>query len=115
LSLPRDKLKHRIAAISLLIVVIYLAGVLALQPLWARYAGNRDQIADLEDKVARFESIATRQVALEKRLETVRRSINLGELTLRAGSATLAAADLQEQVKAAVQAAGGSLTSTQIL
>ena len=115
MSLPRDKLKHRIAAISLLIVVIYLAGVLALQPLWARYAGNRDQIADLEDKVARFESIATRQVALEKRLETVRRSINLGELTLRAGSATLAAADLQEQVKAAVQAAGGSLTSTQIL
>ncbi len=115
MSLPRDKLIHRVAAISLLILVIALVGVLALRPVWTRYAANRDLIADLEDKVARFESIATRQASLEQRLETVRRSINLSELALQAGSATLAAADLQEQVKAAVQAAGGSLTSTQIL
>ncbi|HSS63227.1 MAG TPA: type II secretion system protein GspM [Gammaproteobacteria bacterium] len=115
MSLQADKLKQRIAAVTLLLLALALVGALVVRPIWARYAANRDRIADLEQTVARFESIATRQAGLERRLETVRRSINLDELTLRADSATLAAADLQEQVKAAVQAAGGSLTSTQIL
>jgi len=115
LSLRADTLKNRIAAVSLLLLVIALIGVLVVRPLWERYSANRDLIADLEDKVARFESIATRQAPLEQQLATTRRSMNLDELTLQADSATLAAADLQERVKAAVQASGGSLTSTQIL
>ena len=115
MSLRADTLKNRIAAVSLLLLVIALIGVLVVRPLWERYSANRDLIADLEDKVARFESIATRQAPLEQQLATTRRSMNLDELTLQADSATLAAADLQERVKAAVQASGGSLTSTQIL
>jgi general secretion pathway protein M len=115
LNLGADKLRNRIAALSLLLLVIALAGVLVVRPLWERYSANRDRIADLEDRVARFESIATRQAPLEKQLATTRRGMNLDELTLQADSATLAAADLQERVKAVVQASGGSLTSTQIL
>ena len=115
MSLRADTLKNRIAAVSLLLLVIALMGVLVVRPVWQRYSANRDLIADLEDKVARFESIATRQAPLEQQLATTRRSMNLNELTLQADSATLAAADLQERVKAAVQASGGSLTSTQIL
>ncbi len=115
MSLQTDKLKNRLAAVFLLLFVIGLVAMFMVRPIWARYASNRDLIADLEHKVARFESIATRQTALEQQLATVRQSINLDELTLQADSATLAAADLQERVKAAVQAAGGSLTSTQIL
>lgn len=115
MSFKADKLTNRIAAVSLLLLVIALVGVLVVNPLWARYATNRELISELEDRVARFESIATRQAALEQQLATIKQSMNLGELTLQADSATLAAADLQERVKAAVQAAGGSLTSTQIL
>ncbi len=115
MSLPRGKLKDRLAAVALLLLVIGLVVVLVVRPVWSRYASNRDLIADLEHRVARFESIATRQEALEQQLASVRQNINLDELTLQADSATLAAADLQERVKAAVQAAGGSLTSTQIL
>ena len=115
MSLQADTLKNRIAAVSLVLLVIALVGVLVVRPLGQRYSANRDLIADLEDKVARFESIATRQAPLEQQLATTRRSMNLNELTLQADSATLAAADLQERVKAAVQASGGSLTSTQIL
>ncbi len=115
MSLQGGKLKSRLAAVALLLVVVGLIAVLVVRPLWSRYASNRDLIADLEHRVARFESIATRQEALEQQLASVRRNINLDELTLQADSATLAAADLQERVKAAVQAAGGSLTSTQIL
>lgn len=115
MSLQGGKLKDRLAAVALLLMVVGLIAVLLVRPLWSRYASNRDLIADLEHRVARFESIATRQEALEQQLASVRRNINLDELTLRADSATLAAADLQERVKAAVQAAGGSLTSTQIL
>ncbi len=115
MSLQTGKLKDRIAAISLLLLVIALIGLLVVRPLWVRYAANRDLIADLEHKVTRFDSIATRQAPLERQLATARRSMNLDELTLQADSATLAAADLQERVKAAVQSAGGSLTSTQIL
>ncbi len=115
MSLQTDKLKNRLAAVFLLLFVIGLVAMFMVRPIWARYASNRDLIADLEHKVARFESIATSQTALEQQLATVRQSINLDELTLQADSATLAAADLQERVKAAVQAAGGSLTSTQIL
>ncbi len=115
MRLGTDKLKNRIAALSLLFLAIALAGVLLVRPLWEHYSTNRDRIAELEDRVARFESIATRQAPLEQQLATTLRSMNLDELTLRADSATLAAADLQERVKAAVQASGGSLTSTQIL
>lgn len=115
MSLQTDKLKDRLAAVFLLLLVIGLVAMFMVRPIWARYASNRDLIADLEHKVARFESIATRQTDLEQQLATVRQSINLDELTLQADSATLAAADLQERLKAAVQAAGGSLTSTQIL
>jgi len=115
LNLQADKLRNRAAAVSLLLLVIALVGVLLIRPIWERYASNRDLIADLEDKVARFESVATRQAELERQFSTLERTSNLGELTLQADSATLAAADLQERVKAAVQAAGGSLTSTQVL
>ena len=115
MRLEGGRLKERVAAIALLLLVVGLVAVLLVRPIWSRYASNRDLIADLEQRVARFESIATRQAALEQQLASVRQSINLEELTLQADSATLAAADLQERVKAAVQAAGGSLTSTQIL
>ncbi len=115
MNLQTDKLRDRVAAVSLLLLLIALVGVLLIGPLWERYASNRDLIADLEDKVVRFESVATRQAELERQFSTLERTSNLGELTLQADSATLAAADLQERVKAAVQAAGGSLTSTQVL
>lgn len=115
MNLQADKLRNRAAAVSLLLLLIALVGVLLINPLWERYASNRDLIADLEDKVVRFESVATREAELERQFSTLERTSNLGELTLQADSATLAAADLQERVKAAVQAAGGSLTSTQVL
>jgi general secretion pathway protein M len=115
LNLGADKLRSRIAALSLLFLAMALAGVLVVRPLWDRFSANRELIAELEDRVARFDGIATRQAALERRLAALRRSMNLDELTLQADSATLAAADLQERVKAAVEASGGSLTSTQIL
>lgn len=115
MSLQGGKLKDRAAAVALLLLVVGLVTVLVVRPIWSRYASNRDLIADLEHRVARFESIATRQDSLEQQLASVKQNINLDELTLQADSATLAAADLQERVKAAVQAAGGSLTSTQIL
>lgn len=115
MNLGDSKLKHRIAAVSLLLLLVALVGLLVVQPLWQRYAANRAAIEDLEDKVARFESIAMRQASLEQELARTQRAMNLSILTLEADSATLAAADLQERVKAAVQDAGGSLTSTQIL
>lgn len=115
MNLQTDKLRDRVAAVSLLLLVIVIAAVVVVRPIWARYANNRDLIADLEEKVARFESVATSQAELERQFSNLERTFNLGELTLQADSATLAAADLQERVKGAVQAAGGSLTSTQIL
>lgn len=110
-----SKLKERVAAVSLLLGLIALVALVGVRSVWDRYASNRELIADLEQRVTRFESIATRQAALEQQLAAVQGSMNLSELTLPGDSATLAAADLQEQVKAAVQEAGGSLTSTQIL
>lgn len=110
-----DKIKDRTAAVSLLLLVIVLVAALVVRPLVERYNNNRALIAELEDRILRFEAIATDQAALEQRLAAVKQSMNLSELTLQADSATLAAADLQERVKGAVQAAGGSLTSTQIL
>lgn len=115
MTLGGSKLKDRIAAVSLLLLLIVLVGLLVLQPLFERYAANRAAIEDLEERVARFEAIATRQASLEQELARTERAMNFSTLTLQADSATLAAADLQERVKAAVQDAGGSLTSTQIL
>lgn len=115
MNVPASKLKDRVAALSLLVLVVAVAGLLVVRPLWATYSVNRDLIRELEDNVARFESIATRQVALEQQLARLEQDTELDALTLQADSATLAAAALQERVKSAVQESGGSLTSTQIL
>jgi general secretion pathway protein M len=112
---PSSQLTHRVAAAGLLLLAVLLLFALVARPLWARYAANVEAIETLEDNVVRFEAIAKRQAAVEKELRRLEDALDLGALTFQADSATLAAANLQERVKSAVQQAGGSLTSTQVL
>ena len=113
--MPASQLTHRVAAVGLLLLTALLLFALVVRPLWARYAANVEDIEALEDNVVRFEAIANQQGAVEKELSRLEDALDLGALTIQAGSATLAAANLQERVKSVVQKAGGSLTSTQAL
>jgi general secretion pathway protein M len=112
---PASQFTQRVAAVGLLLLAALLLFALVARPLWARYAANVEAIESLEDNVVRFEAIAKQQAAVENELRRLEDALDLGALTFQASSATLAAADLQERVKSAVQQAGGSLTSTQVL
>ena len=113
--MPVSELTHRAAAAGLLLLAVLLLFALAVRPLWVRYAANMEAIEALEDNVVRFEAIARQQAAVENELSRLEDALDLGALTFHAGSATLAAANLQERVKSMVEKAGGSLTSTQVL
>ena len=113
--MPASQLTHRVAAVGLLLLTALLLFALVARPLWARYAANVETIETLEDNAVRFEAIAGQQEAVEKEFGGLEDVLDLGALTFQAGSATLAAANLQERVKSMVEKAGGSLTSTQVL
>jgi len=112
---PASQFTHRVAALGLLLLVALLLFARVARPLWARYAANVETIETLEDNVVRFEAIASQQSAVEKEFSRLEDALDLSALTFQAGSATLAAANLQERVKSVVEKAGGSLTSTQVL
>lgn len=110
-----SSLTSRLAAVALLVVVIVVIASAAAKPLWARYTANREHIAELESQAARFEAIANRQSYLEKQLAGLESKLDRGGLMFEADSAVLAAASLQEKIKAVVGETGGTLVSTQVL
>jgi general secretion pathway protein M len=105
----------RLAALALLIAVlgaVYLYGVM---PLFAAYRDIDAEIEGAEELLAGFERIAARRQTYEDQLETLgRRQTGVG-IYLSGTTNALAAADLQDRVKDAVEANGGQLRSIQIL
>jgi hypothetical protein len=108
-------LQNRLLALGLLFLALGLLYLTIVHPLWRAYDANHEEIGHNQDSIARFETIAAKQAALEERVRQLRRQRKLVRYTLDAQSPTLAAAVLQERVKSIVEENGGRLTSTRIL
>lgn len=112
-TLPR--VQRRILALVLLLLLLAVAVRALIVPLWITFVDNRDAIAQAEDSIVRYSRLSARVDALRTAVSELQESDDLDRFVLAQDSEPIAAAALQERVKAAVTESGGSLTSTQVL
>jgi general secretion pathway protein M len=106
---------HRIIAIALLIAVL-LGGYWLVENIWLdRYIYYRDTAEQLQDRLQRYSSISATRPQLEEEIQKIRQDNSVDNFYLIQESPTLAASDLQQQVKGIIESNGGRLASTQIL
>ncbi len=102
---------------SLALLGVILALVLAaiLVPWWQKMSFYGERIDQMAMRIGKFESMLARKPALERELQELRKQQNRTHYHLSAQTPALAAADLQQRVKRAVEGNGGQLVSTQNL
>ncbi len=106
---------RRLLAASLLVLALLAAWSLLIGPIAARVSANAQSIAQSRELVDRYRRIAGTRDQLARRLERARRDRAGGDHYFDGSSPELVAAQLQNKVKAIVQARGGRLKSMQIM
>ena len=106
---------HRLAAISLLIGALAAAYWLVNEFWLGQYRDNQNTISQLQERVQRYRAIAATRPVLQQQLQQTQQNSAVEGYYLTQASATLAATDLQQQVKGLIERNGGRLASTQIL
>ena len=105
----------RAAAIALLIAMIGAAYVLAVAPLLDRYRQTAEAIVDTRDLLARFDRQASRRADVEASLAALQELVARQGHYLDGTTYAVAAASLQDNVKAIVEGHGGELQSIQTM
>lgn len=106
---------RKIAAVSALLFLFYLAFQLMVSPVAAMFAARSDRISELELRTERLRNIETRLTQIGPILESeVRRGDGKG-LMLRAESDDLASANLQGRLRSLVTTSGATLRSIRSL
>ena len=105
----------RTLAVALLVLLVVILWRVAVAPLWSRFAQDREAIAEARGAIARYQQLTARRDEFQKAIDELDTDEGLERALLSAGSSTLAAAQLQQRVKATVEQHGGSLVSSQVL
>jgi general secretion pathway protein M len=106
---------HRLAALSLLLLV---GGVLYLavdQWLVGRYRYYQNSLERHQERLAQLERMAATREPVQQLIAKIQQDRNVTTQYLPQSAPALAAAELQQRIKAVVEAAGGTLQSTQAL
>ncbi len=102
-------------ALALLLALLSLAWTALVGPLLAGYRQDLATAAQLRSAIARAQAAPRDPAALRERLEQARAEQAESAGFLRAGSESLAAAELQDLLRSAATEAGGTVRSTQVL
>lgn len=106
--------QSRLAALGLLALALVLAAALIAVPVWWLNRRYDDALDDATARLARYTRIAGMREGLQGQLAQLRAQGAVPAF-LKATSAPLAAAEIQELAKNVVEAQGGKLVSMQIL
>lgn len=106
--------QSRLLAIALLLLCTGVVVQLVAWPAWRMYRDDRQAVEQQRDQIERFKRIAKRAPEIKQRLQELEERRKRDQYVLTEGSTILAAAALQERVKAIVEQSGGRLTSTQV-
>ena len=104
-----------LVAFSVPAAAVLLVILLVALPWFDRFSENARQIEGQVDRLSRLQAIAASRPDLEKAIGQARKDLKDDEWFLPGATSAVAAADLQNRVKTAVDAAGGELVSTQVL
>ncbi len=107
---------QRLGAFALLLLVV--VGTLYLvvdHVLVARYRFYRERFEQQQGRLEQLERMAASREPIQQLIAKIQQDRNITAQYLPQSAPPLAAADLQQRVKAVVEAAGGTLRSTQAL
>jgi general secretion pathway protein M len=113
--LQPGSLLSRMLALGLLAAALLGSYLLVVVPLLSTYQNSAAAIEQAENLLQRQQALAAQQPQLIERLEEEREQADAVVGYLQGPSDALAAAQLQDRVKAVVEASGGELRSTRIL
>jgi hypothetical protein len=104
--------RQRMLAVALLVVAVVLVLAVLLGPLVLLHKHYDDTIAELTDRIERYRRVAAQAPEYRKALEVIREK-NGRRFFLKNTAANLAGAELQEQVRMAIESNGGRITTSQ--
>lgn len=111
--LPR--VQRRLLAVGLLLLLAAVVVRLIAVPIASSYLENREAIIQMQETIARYSKLSTQVDTLRLAVRELQDADELDRYVLAQESEALAAAALQERVKAIVTSSGGTLSSTQVL
>jgi general secretion pathway protein M len=109
---PRSR---RLVAVGLLLAVLLAGYSFVVAPVLASYGEKREEAAQLEATLGKYEEIGREIPELQKQLEALHQQGATGAGYLEGQNETLITAALQERLKDVVAQTGGRLNSTQVL
>ena len=104
--------QQRALAVALLVVAVVLALAVLLVPLLLLHKHYDDTIAELTDRLERYRRIAAQAPEYRKALDAMREKDGR-RFFLKNSAPNLAGAELQEQVRTAIESNGGRITTSQ--
>ena len=105
----------RLAAVGLLVLALLAGWTFVVEPLLSGYQTTAEQIERSRNLLERYRRLAAQQPELQRMVDQASQAAATSAGYLQGETEALAAASLQEQVRALVDDAGGELRSTQIL
>jgi general secretion pathway protein M len=109
-KLPAER--RRALAIALLAAAVVTVLAVLLVPLYLLHKHYDDKIAEFSDRIERYRRIAAQAPEYRKALDTMRAKDGR-RFFLKNTAPNLAGAELQEQVRAAIESNGGRITTSQ--
>jgi len=104
--------RQRLLAVTLLVVAVALVLSVLLGPLLLLHKHYDDAIAELTDRIERYRRVAAQAPEYRKALDSMREKDGR-RFFLKNTAPNLAGAELQEQVRAAIESNGGRITTSQ--
>jgi general secretion pathway protein M len=104
--------RQRLLAAALLAVAVVLVLSVLLGPLLLLHKHYDDTIAELTDRIERYRRVAAQAPEYRKALDAMREKDGR-RFFLKNTAPNLAGAELQEQVRAAIESNGGRITTSQ--
>ena len=111
LSLPL----RRAAAISLLLAIILGVYTICIDPFVSTYSGNTETADQLQSALQKYRQMAARLPEMTRALEDLRMNQSGQQGYLTGANEAIAAAILQDRVKALIAREGGKLQTTQAM
>jgi general secretion pathway protein M len=105
----------RLAALSLLVVVLAAIYSFVVEPTITAYAGADQAIAEANEQLEHFERLAATRPALSEQMAELKQRQASQGFYLSGGTDALAAAALQDRLKSVIEGNGGTVRSIQPL
>jgi general secretion pathway protein M len=109
-KLPPER--QRALAIALFVAAVVAVLAALIVPLYLLHKHYDDKIAEFSDRIERYRRIAAQAPEYRKALDTMRAKDGR-RFFLKNTAPNLAGAELQEQVRAAIESNGGRITTSQ--